>query len=366
MERGTVDIARALAAAGWKAVVVSAGGRMASELERAGAVHETLAVGSKNPLDWPGAWLRLKALLREHGADVVHARSRMPAWIAWRAARALDLPFVTTVHGRYRDANAAKRLYNSVMGRGDRVIAVSDYVAGEFAPRHGVGPDRLRPIPRGTDLDRFDPARVAPERTARLAEEWGLPAGAPVVLLPGRVTRWKGHGPAIDALARFGGGAPARCVMAGGWRGKERYKAELEARAARLGLGGRILFPGDCADMPAAYALSDVVLSPSLEPETFGRVVVEAMAMGRPVVASDHGGAAETMAGSGAGRLVPPGDADALAAAIGEMLAMSRGERAALAARATAHVRAHFSLELMCARTLAVYREVLEDKRGRA
>lgn len=358
VERGAVDVARALVAAGWNAVVVSEGGPMAYELKRVGATHIELPIGAKNPLKWRANFDQLVDLAFQHNVDLLHARSRAPAWIAWRAARKRNMPFVTTFHGRYGDSNPLKKLYNSVMGRGDRVIAISHYIAGEITRRYNIGSDRLRVIPRGVDLDLHDPDRVSAERMIKLTNEWRLPDGVPVVMLPARVTRWKGHEVLIDALGELRD-LPLHCLIVGTFEGKERYKARLDARIAKLGLTPHVHLVGNCSDMPAAYKLADVVVSASLDPEPFGRVIIEAQAMGRPVVASNHGGAAESMIDGGTGWLVAPNDSKALAAGIRKALTMSDEDRAHLAEVAIHHARSNFSREDMCARTLAVYCEVL-------
>jgi len=358
VERGAVDVARALISAGWNAIVVSGGGPMVHELDRAGATHITLPIGAKNPLKWRANFDQLVDLTYKHNVDILHARSRVPAWIGWRAARKRHLPFVTTFHGRYSDSNPLKKIYNSVMIRGDRVIAISHYIAEEITRRYDVDADRLRVIPRGVDLDLHDPDRVSAERMIKLANQWRLPDGVPVVMLPGRVTRWKGQELLIDALARLKD-QPFHCLIVGSHEGKESYKAKLEARIARHGLTPYVHIVGNCTDMPAAYKSADVVVSASLDPEPFGRVIIEAQAMGRPVVASNHGGAAESMLEGQTGWLVEPKNAAALADGIREALAMTQDDRSRLSDVAIAHARTHFSREDMCARTLAVYCEVL-------
>ena len=360
VERGTVDVARALVQAGWRAIVASAGGGMVHELERAGARHVTLPVGDKNPLVWRANFDRLVDLIYQENVDLVHARSRMPAWIGWRAARRYGLPFVTTFHGRYGDSNVLKKIYNGVMVRGDRVIAISHYIANGVARRYRFDTARLRVIPRGVDLALYDPDRVGAERMVKLATRWRLPDGVPVIMLPGRLTRWKGHAVLIDALATMQD-LPVHCLMVGPYDGKQGYKDALEARAARLGIGGRVALVGACEDMPAAYKLADVVISASVDPEPFGRVVIEGQAMGRPVLATDHGGAAESMIVGVAGWLVPPQDPAALAGALRRALTLPAAERQRMAGTAIGHARANFSKHDMCWRTLSVYAEVLDQ-----
>ena len=222
---------------------------------------------------------------------------------------------------------------------------------------YGVGADRLRTIPRGVDLDLFDPQHVGGQRIASLARQWRLPDGVPTVMLPGRLTRWKGGLDLIAAMARLGR-RDLCCVLVGAEQ-RPGFRRELEAAIEGGGLAGSFRIVEHCADMPAAYMLADVVVSASTDPEGFGRIIVEAQAMGRPVVATDHGGARETIVPGETGWLVPARDPAALAAAIGTALSLGPGERSRLAARAIAHIAANFTREAMCARTIAVYEELL-------
>jgi glycosyltransferase involved in cell wall biosynthesis len=358
VERGTVEIAAAIAAAGGTALVASAGGRMAEEVVRAGGRNILLPLDSKSPLTmWRNA-ARLAAAIRAEGVEVVHARSRAPAWSAWLAARRTGVHFVTTYHAPYGERPRLKRAYNAVMAKGDTVIAISRYVAGLVAARHGVAAGRIRVIPRGVDAAVFDPACVAPDRRAALARRWGVAPGEAVLLLPGRLTRWKGQQEAIAALARMRH-REAVLVLVGSDQGRRRYAEELAALAARLGVANRVRLAGHTDDMPAAYALADIVISASTEPEGFGRVVIEAQAMARPVVATNHGGAAETVTHGMTGWLVPPGDAPALAAALDAVLDLPPEERAATAERARAAVQAHYTVAAMQRATLEVYRDLL-------
>jgi glycosyltransferase involved in cell wall biosynthesis len=356
-ERGTIELAGALVAAGWASYVASGGGPLERDVLRAGATHLTLPLASKNPLVMRRNTVALARLIGQFGIDIVHARSRAPAWSAWSAARATGRHFVTTFHNAYDARAALKRRYNSIMARGERVIAISHFVADHAASVYGVGPDRLRTIPRGVDLDVFDPTRVGAHRIISLASQWRLPDGAPIVMLPGRLTRWKGGLDFITAIAALD--RRDICCLFVGSEQRRGFKRELEVAIARNGLTGLFRIVEECRDMPAAYMLADVVVSASSDPEGFGRIIVEAQAMGRPVVATNHGGARETIAPGNTGWLVPPRDPAALAAAVGEALSLRESERSRLARRTIAHVAAQFTREAMCARTIEVYEELL-------
>ena len=363
VERGTVDVAAALVEAGWTALVASAGGPMVYEVERAGARHLTLPVDSKNPfVMWRNAG-RLQRLIADHGVDILHVRSRAPAWSAVAARRRTGVPLVTTYHGAYAAGSALKQRYNSVMTRGDRVIAISSYIGEEVTRVYGVEAARLRVIPRGIDTDIFNPAAVSAERLIDLATQWRLPDDAPVVMLPGRLTRWKGQHVMIEALARLGR-RDLRCIMVGSSQNRTGYLRSLHDDIARIGVDDIVHIVGHCRDMAAAYMLADVVVSTSVEPEAFGRVAVEAQAMGRPVVATDHGASRETVLPGETGWLVPPDDASALTAALRQALALNAAAREIMASKAMRHVRADYSKALMCARTMDVYKELLADAKA--
>ncbi|WP_240048431.1 glycosyltransferase family 4 protein [Crenalkalicoccus roseus] len=357
VERGTLEIAEALAAGGFRALVASSGGALVPALERLGARHVTLPLASKNPLAvWRNA-AALAALIRREEVRIVHARSRAPAWSALLAARRTGARLVTTYHGTYNEGLPGKRLYNSVMVRGERVIAISDFIAAHIRSRHGTDPARIRVIPRGVDPGRFDPAAVDPARVAALRAAWGVPEGRPVVMLPGRLTRWKGGRVLVEAMARLPEGPLA--LLVGDARGREGFRAELETLIAARGLEGRVRLVGHAEDMPAALLLAEVVVHASTDPEAFGRTVIEAQAMQRPVIAADLGAPRETVEETVTGWRVPPGDPAALAQAIGWVLALPPAERAAVGRRARERVLARYTTRAMQQATLAVYRELL-------
>jgi glycosyltransferase involved in cell wall biosynthesis len=360
-ERGTVEVAGALVEAGWLAYVASSGGPLERDVARAGGTHLTLPLASKNPMVMRRNATKLARLIQQLGVDIVHARSRAPAWSAWVAASATGRPFVTTFHNAYSARTPLKRRYNSVMARGDRVIAISNFVAEHVADVYRVGRDRLRTVPRGVDLANFDPNRVGAQRIINLARQWRLPDGLRVVLLPGRLTRWKGGLDFIEAMALLGR-RDICCVLAGAEQ-RRGFRREVEAAIRRRGLDGAFRIVEDCRDMPAAYMLADVVVSASRDPEGFGRVIAEAQAMGRPVVATDHGGARETIVPGVTGWLAPPREPAALAAAIDGALSLAAEERQQLGRRATAHIAERFTSQVMCAGTIRVYEELLSRDR---
>jgi glycosyltransferase involved in cell wall biosynthesis len=244
------------------------------------------------------------------------------------------------------------------MAKGEIVIVASQFIAQLVMSRHAVPSTRIRVIPRGVDPVKFDPETVSVDRLAKLSKAWRLPDGAPTLVLPGRLTAWKGHSVLIEALARLQR-RDAVAVFVGSDQGRHRYTARLTREAEALGIADRVRMVGECDDMPAALMLSDVVVHASTQAEAFGRVVIEAQAMARPVVAADLGGPAETVEHEVTGLRVPPGDPAALAAAIERVLAAPVDARQAMGAAARESVLRHYTVRAMQEATLDVYEAVL-------
>ena len=361
VERGTVEIAEAISARGWKAVVICNGGRMENQLRRAGAEVYTLPVDTKNPLKWPAVRRRLKAVLLSVGADIVHVRSRAPAWIALPLTRAMGIHSISTIHSKFVPKNFVKRIYNQKMLSADGIIAISDYVKSVITSHYSeaVSEKAIQVIHRGVDLDVFDPAKVSQHRIVRLSETLNLPDDGPVVMLPARATEWKGHAPLIEAVARLEA-KDVTLLLLGAGDGHSRFIERLRALAIKTGLDGRLRIASGTDDMPAALMLADVVAMPSTVPEPFGRVALEAQAMGRPVVAFKHGGAIESIQEGETGWLAEPNNVEDLARCLQLALKLGPRQRTIWAKRARAHVESAFSTQQMCEKTLEIYADFLQ------
>ncbi|NCO03805.1 MAG: glycosyltransferase family 4 protein [Alphaproteobacteria bacterium] len=360
-EQGCLDVAAELVRSGSKAIVVSHGGSRVHELNRIGALHIDLPVHSKNPLTIWSNIKRLRKLIIQHNVDIVHVRSRAPAWSAIKACKKTNARYMTTCHAPYNINSKAKRLYNSVIARGERVIAISNHVANYLLDNYDIDQRNIRLIHRGVALDKFHPTIVRPAQMIKISSEWRLPEGANIILLPGRLTRWKGHHVLIDAVAKIKN-KDVFCVLLGSDQGRTGYREELEQAIKEKNLGGQIRIVDHCNDMPAVYMLSAVVVSASTDPEGFGRIPIEAQAMGRPIIATNHGGAMETVIKNETGWLIEPNDSSALANAIEEALRLNDNQRAILATRAMAHIANNFTRERMVDETLNVYAELLQEK----
>ncbi len=357
-ERTAVDIARAIVQAGGQAWIATEGGRLVTEAEKYGAKLALGNFGTKNPLEiWNNA-ARLSALIRKHDISIIHARSRAPAWSAYIAARRTGIKYVATYHGIYNASNPFKRFYNSIMAKGDAVIANSQFTADHLKAQHRVDARKLFTIPRGVDIAALTPENVSAERIEAVKKEWSLKPGKPVILLPGRLTRWKGQLVFIEALAKL----PDKnfeAVMAGDAQERDGYVDELRAALDRLGLSQIVRIPGHYSDTPAVMMAADLIVAPSIEPEAFGRIAVEAQAMGRPVIASRLGAQTETIVDGVTGFLFPPGDAAALAQAMSKALALPETDRVNMAQAGRERVLQKYTVDVMCASTLQIYQRLL-------
>ena len=365
-ERTTLEVAQAIVAAGGRAMVASEGGRLEGELAALGGELVRLPMSSKNPWTvWRNAE-RLARIVRAEKIDIIHARSRAPAWSAKWAADRTDAHFITTYHGTYNGKSGLKRWYNAIMARGELVIANSQFIAAHIRVQHPFAAERVRIIPRGVDLDRFDPAVIDPQRVAELAASWGLqwPSDRLIALFPARLTGWKGQRETLHALGRLkaDGQALPLTLLVGDAQGRDGYLAELETLIRQNELTADVRILGHCSDMPAAFALADIALTPSIEPEAFGRTAAEAGAMHVPVIAADHGGAREVVLPGETGWRVEPGNPAALAEAIREAMSMTPAQRSEMGQRAAKHVRTQFSTRALQAATLRVYQEALSSQ----
>lgn len=366
VERTTIEVADAITRAGGLALVASAGGRLEPELAAVGGELAPMPMDSKNPfIMWLNA-RRLAKLAKARGVRVIHARSRAPAWSALWAARKLGIPFVTTYHGVYNAKSGLKRFYNSVMAKGDVVIANSEYTRGHVIEEHKANPNVVVAIPRGADFSRFDPEKITLERLSAVRARYGL---APdderfVVLLPARLTRWKGQTILIEAAAEVLAARPQSTVfvLAGDAQGREGFQRELEDLARARGVSDAVRIPGHVHDMPAALAAADIAVFPSTDPEAFGRAAVEAQAMGVPVIVAAHGGLSETVVDGVTGVHVPPSDPHALAVALLRLIDAGPEARRAMGVQGRARALAHYSVDALKQATLSVYARLLEAR----
>ncbi|WP_158808769.1 glycosyltransferase [Beijerinckia sp. L45] len=368
LDHTAIDVAGALAEAGARALVASAGGRLVSELQAKGGVWIPFPARSKNPLAMAVNVRRLRRLLLDERVDLAHARSRPAAWVAYGATRATKTPLVTSVQQIAPGLGLLRQRYNSVMARGDIVIAGSRFAAALVPTLYPWALDRVSLIRPGVELKGFAPNRMDPARVHALRQAWHIAPDERIVLLAARPSLWKGHKILIEAtrLLLQAGVRDFKVVLIGDAKGKGQVR-EIDQAIAKAQVESIVRRVGACADMPAALLAAAVVVVPSLEPEAFGRIAIEAQAVGTPVVVSDLGAVPETVLAPPdveparrTGWRVPANDATLLAAAIEETLSLGASSRDALALRARKQVEERFSIERMARQTLDAYAALLD------
>lgn len=364
VEQGTTDLACYLSQHGYNSWVASAGGSKVAELEAANIPHIQLPLTYRNPfIICYNAW-NIWRLLRQQHFQLVHARSRAPAWASWLAYQLYNLTnpqtpvvFLTSWHGTHGHSTAFKRFYNGIMHRGKKVIAISTFIKQHILAHYPVPEAKITVIPRGADPKLFAPTAA---NTQALRQELGLDATTPVLLLVGRFTRWKGQLIALKALAQLTD-LPWVLLLAGGADKKQTYRTQVAATIAEHNLTDRVHLLGSRTDTPALYSLANLALSTSTNPEAFGRVAVEAQMSGTPIIATAHGGSLETVQNGVTGWLIPPGDADALASCLRDALTQPE-KLAKMGTAARNWAMGHYTTQQTCQAEEAVYRSLLEKQ----
>lgn len=364
VERGTIDLASFLKEKGHTPFVASKGGDLCRLLDEKKIKHFSFDLASKNPLVILQNAFRLKNIIKANKIDLVHARSRAPAWSAYLAAQMADVPFVTTFHGTYNFQEtflgSFKKAYNSVMARGDGVIAISQFIQDHILAHYSqsLKPNALSLINRGVDLKAFNRAAISQECVQVLKKQWRLTDQHKVILVPGRLTRWKGQCIVLRALEILVPENPNLiCIFIGSDQGRHGYTQELKEQVEKASLEDKVRFVDHVSDMPVAYSVGDLVVHASTDPEAFGRVIIEAQAMEVPIIASNLGAPAQTIKLGETGWLHKAGDAEGLAAKIRGVI---ETDCSPFIKKALRHVQEHYSDQLMFEKTIAVYERVLK------
>jgi glycosyltransferase involved in cell wall biosynthesis len=360
VERGALEIACYLQQKGITNFVCSSGGPLVKALDEAGIKHLKLPVRSKNPLTMLLNVYRLTRLIKKHGINLVHARSRAPAWSCLLACKLTGIAFVTTFHGAYSTGHPLKRFYNSVMLWSDKVIAISKYIAKHIETQYHFTSDDLVVIDRGVDLKSFNTDGITAERKQKVLDNIGREAqrlaGKKILLVPARFSRLKGHLYLIKALnyLQF---KDYICIMIGKQDGGfSPYITEIENEIRNKNLVDKIILcTTPVTDMPALYSLADVVISPSLEPEGFGRTIIEAQAMGKIVLATSIGAPADIIVHGKTGFLAPASDAATFSEALESILHLDSKRTKKIIDAALNLARNQYNLDIMCAKTLETY-----------
>ncbi|MFN7038787.1 MAG: glycosyltransferase family 4 protein [Alphaproteobacteria bacterium] len=358
VERGTIDIAKALSNNNYTSFVASAGGKLVSNLDKLRVKHFTLSLNSKNPFKILLNSFYLAKLIEEHNINIIHARSRAPAWSAFLAAKITGIKFVTSFHGIYKFNNIFKKFYNSIMTKGEKVIAVSNYVKNHILDNYNIPEEKIELIHRGVDLEYFNKNNIDLSATNSLKKLLQLDYDLPIISLPGRLTRWKGQLFLLNALKLL----PENsffCLIVGDDKGHKAYRIELQKFIDGKNLSSNVKIVENITDIPNLYAISNIVVSTSLEGEAFGRVAVEAQAMGCLTIATNIGGAKETIINNKTGWLVTPNDFSMLASTIENLLNIPFPQQEIYTRAAREHICENFSLDQMTSKTIALYNSLL-------
>ena len=366
-DAGAIDLVRILKNGGHRVIVVSRGGRLEDEIDLLDAEFVRLDVESNNPVVMLRSAFALARIMREKRCDLVHAHGRAAAWSACMAGRMSRVPLLTTWYKGFREQNALKRLYNSVMIRGERVVAVSDQIAELIVERYRIPSSRIAVVSASIDTARFDRDAVSIDRLDAIRRAWGVTPDTKVILVVGRMLRRKGHDVVVKAVHRLKerGLKDFICVFAGEDQGRTHYTGELWDLIGATGTSDVIRLAGAVDDMPAAYAAATIVVSAAVQLEGLQRAILEAQAMACPVVVSDLAAGPDVVLTPPAvpeermtGLRVPAGDEAALAAALIRLFSLSDGTRAAIGGRGRAWICEHFNASSIARSTLALYADV--------
>ena len=348
VERGTVELSRELVKLGHESIVISAGGKLEEQITKEGGTHITFDVCSKNPFTAPFRMIQLRKILSELKPDILHARSRVPAWLTYFANKKLHIPFVTTVHG-FNSVSA----YSAIMAKGDRVICVSGAIKAYIQEHYHTKEKKITVIPRGIDLEKFNPQNLDQTFIEDFKKAYHLEERQ-IITTVGRITQLKDHQTFIRAIALLKKNDPniVGLIVGGIREDKQEYFHSLENLVRELGLEENIIFTGSQSRVAEIYALSAVVVSSSKKPESFGRSVAEALALNTPVVATNHGGVLDIIVEGEHGFFYRVGDAESLA----KLILKSR----ALKFDGYNYITNNFSLKNMVEKTIAVYEGLLK------
>ena len=360
MVSGAVEISNFLKNKGGKSIIVSSGGYREQELLKNDASIIHLPVETKNPFLIYLNKNRLKKIILKYNVNIVHARSRAPAWSAYLAAKETKTTFITTFHGTYGTENLVKKKYNSVMLKGDYTIAISKFIKKHIEKEYKKS-NNIFVVARGINEKVFSPKSVTTARIISAAKKIKTDEFKKTILMPGRLTSWKGHQIAIRALSLIEDNN-IKLVILGDMQKRFKYKSNLEKLTLELGLNDKVLFLEQTRDLPAYLMLADLVISCSTKPEAFGRTILEAQAMGRPVLAFNHGGSVELIKENKNGILSPVSDIEEFAKNINKSLTLSLKEREKISNESIKMVNQKYLTSNMCKKTINLYKKLIYKK----
>ena len=366
VERGTLDVARELSKRKYNSVIISSGGEMADRYKYKGVSHFKIEINKKGLFNFLSSRGKFRKLLDEIQPDLVHVRSRWPSFCFTSEIKKRKIPYVTTYHGTYSgNKNFLKKSYNKVMTYGDKIISISKFIDDHIRHFFPEVKNKLVQINRGIDTKNFDLNSVSQIRKEKILSELSIPERSHIILLPGRLSSWKGQIIGIDALDYVLKKNPTQNIvmlLVGSEDKKDSFTKKIKKRLEKLRLTDRVIFCGNISDMATVYSISDIVLSTSIEPEAFGRISAEASSMTKPVIASNHGGSREIIENNLSGWLVNPGDPEALGEKILHVLNLEQEKKDLIGSNARKRIIQKFNLKQMLDKTINVYEELIEAK----
>ncbi len=359
VERGVVEISKALVENNFRSIVISSGGHMVSQITRNGGFHYELNVATKNPLKWPKIRSELKKILESENVDLIHFCSRAPAWIGVPLGAILDIPIITSVHMRFRKSNVFKKYYNSILTKGNSIIAISKHIEESIKTYFPKVSSKIKIIHRGVDIDLFDTNKINPARIIAQSKHLNLKDNVPVIIMAARPAMWKGYQILIKALSKVK--HDFQCVLIGAGDGNKKFQKILINKIIQSKLETKIRLINSTRDIQAAMILGDLILMPSLTPEPFGRIVLEAQALGKIPIAFDHGGASETIIDGKTGFLAEPLKVTSLSEKISFALSLKPQKRKKIGEFAKKLVSKNFNHNKMCILTLSLYKQAIAE-----
>ena len=410
VERGTVDIANACVAGGFISIIASAGGSMLRQLNNK-VMHYKIPLDSKNPFRMIAHIKRIEDIIKEHNVDIVHARSRAPAWSGYFASKRCKCHFITTFHGVYSFNNVLKKYYNSIMTKGVRIVVGSRFIQNHVIDHYNVDEKKISFIPRGIDTHLFNCDNVSEDKINKIKKHLNIQHKWPIILLPGRLTEWKGHMFLVKALARLSSFhyTPSQsfsrflgqrfdsettlekprisrafsrvvseskikpkslendlewvytCLFVGDDKGHYHYVKRLKRQINQMKLDKKVFIVTHVEDMAPLYKLADIVVSASIRPESFGRVAAEAQSMERLIIATNHGGSRDTVLPGKTGWLVDKSNIASLTEALKEALSLKKEQRDKIGKKGRKNIINNFSNKQMFDKTLSLYKDLCKS-----
>ena len=361
VERGVLEISKYIVQNNFRSVVVSSGGKLEYQVTKSGGIHYRLDVFTKNPLKWKYLRKKIEEIIKIENVDLIHVCSRVPAWIASPLAIKLKIPLITSVHSRLRKQNIFKNYYNSVLIRGNYIIAISKHIQKSITNVYPEAESKVKVIYRGVDQNLFNKSKIPVSRMVNQLKRMEIQDEKPVILMASRPKLWKGQLILIEALSKVK--QDFQCILIGAGDGKQAFQKKLINLINKFNLGGKIKLTPSTSDIQAAFMMGDIIVMPSIDPEPFGRIIVEGQSLEKIVIGFNHGGTSETIIDGETGFLAKPLSVSSLAEKIEIALNLDDNKRKNITKLAKKNVERNFSHVKMCDDTFQLYKKCLNENR---